>query len=76
MAKLNSRFVAFLKLHEHKKTKWKDNRQRNAAYICFINDMVFKYTGAQGCLDSICKIEDQEEFTKFIENFVDSQIKD
>ncbi|AIA65022.1 hypothetical protein AVV44_gp216 [Cronobacter phage S13] len=74
MAKLNPRFVAFLKLHEN--TTWKDNRQRNAAYICFINDMVFKYTGAQGCLDSICKIEDQEEFTKFIENFVDSQIKD
>lgn len=74
MAKLNPRFVSFLRMHDHKKTVWKDNRQRNAAYICFINDMVFKYTGAKGCLDSLCKIQDHDDFTKFIENYVDSTI--
>lgn len=74
MAKLNPRFVAFLKLHE--KTEWKDNRQRNAVYICFINDMVFKYTGAKGCLDSLLKIENHDDFTKFIENYVASNLKD
>lgn len=75
MAKLNPRFVLFLKLHEHKKTVWKDSRARNAAFICFINEMVFSFTGATGCLDSLLKIEDHEKFTKFIEEYVDDMIK-
>lgn len=76
MPKLNPRFVAFLKLHEYKKIEWKDNRRRNAAYICFINEMVFNYTGAKGCLDSLMKIENHDDFTKFIENYVDDLVKD
>lgn len=76
MPKLNPRFVAFLKLHEHKNTIWKSNTFRNVAFMGFISDMASMYTGATNALDPRSRIEDHPAFTKFIENYVDDLVKD
>lgn len=73
-SKLNPRFVAFLKLEEHKKTVFKSNESRNCLFMSFISDMVCLYTGANNALDPRHHIQDHNDFTKFIENYVDNEI--
>lgn len=56
---MNSRFEAFL--HTSQGKSWKDNRQRNAAYINFIAEMKVRYLG-----DFYSHITNDTEFTEFI----------
>lgn len=70
----NYRYTLFEKLYKHEGRKWRTKQSLNAAYISFISKMVTLFTGASSCLDPNRVITDQEKFTKFIENYVDSKI--
>lgn len=72
MVKLNSRFVAFLRLHHN--VTWEKTRYRNASYVSWISDMVSLYTGTKDSMDSRRHIEDHDDFTKFIEKYVAEQL--
>ena len=67
----NSRYIAYLKTTSDNTTY---------GYIEFIGDMKTKYLKSKGrSLDYLAfddHIDDHDEFTKFIEETVDSKIKD
>lgn len=69
----NPRFVQFMRLYEH--VEFKNNIMRNCEFMSFISDMVTLYTGASGILDPKRQVSNHEEFTKFIEKYVDEQLE-
>ncbi len=68
----NPRFVQFMRLYQN--VKFENNIMRNWAFMSFISDMVTLYTGASGILDPKRQVSDHEDFTKFIEKYVDEKL--
>lgn len=68
----NPRFVQFMRLYQN--VKFENNIMRNLSFMSFISDMVTLYTGASGILDPKRQVSDHEDFTKFIEKYVDEKL--
>lgn len=70
--KTNRRFELFMELRHN--VTWENNTIRNVYYINFIDEMVSRYTGCKNVLDPKRRIHDHDDFTKFIEKYVASQL--
>lgn len=69
---MNPRYKAFNKLTHGR--VWPSELDRRRCYESFMADMVAKYTGCLDLLDGYRKISDHEDFTAFIQKFVDDRV--